>query len=923
MKNILFFLLTVLTFHSCKQEAPIWITQAPAGEQPTLRNPQGETIIPNGRIVKPYGTTYETAPHPYGLILSPNGEIAVTANSGTNPLSVTILKDIFSDNPEIRQIPPGARTDRGVLAGVYMGLAIASDNETLYIAGSQQNRVYVFNLNTGEKIGEIDCSFQNDSLDFSHGYIGDMVLSRDDKRLYALDQINFRVVVLDTESRSIVDQIPTGRYPFGITFSPNEKELYVANVGMYEYQWIKGFDAQSPVNTSLDFPTAAYLSKEAEEGFTVDSLEVPGLGKPNVPENFSVWTIDVATSKVTAKVKTGFLVGELIEDIPAVGGSSPNSVVATEDYIFVSNGTNDCISVISTETDTVEKTIRLSLDERLDPYRGIIPYGLALSPDHKRLFVAESGINAVGVVDISNMELIGHIPVGWFPSKLQVSKDGKKLAVANAKGYGSGPNGGAGFDPGPGGSYVGNLMKGSVTVFDIPSDEKLKELTRQVVQNNVQFATAGDPIFNQRKNNPVPLYPREKESPIQYIVFVSKENRTYDEVFGQLEKGDGDPTLARYGYDASFSNNGRTLQLDSVTVMPNHLALARRFAISDNFYVDADHSADGHRWLVSTYPNEWMETNVAAAYGGNRSFRWDSKAKGNPVFDGASGAIYPEDYNEAGSLWDHLERNDVKFWNFGFGIMFQPGLSGSLDYMKGYKHAINYPVPAPLYDQTSRIYPTYNMAIPDQFRIDKFIEEFNDKWIEGNEKLPSVLTVIIGNDHGAGERPDAGFPFRESYMADNDLALGRLVEFLSQTPYWKNMAIVVTEDDAQGGVDHVDAHRSLLMVISPYAKRDFVSHTHTSFGSIFKTFWNILGISHLNQYDAAATDLYDMFTGQPDFSPYQAIAPDKRMFDPQVAYDPLDEEFDWSAIDQGPDLDDMGFLQKEAAEFDKKQKEEQ
>jgi YVTN family beta-propeller protein len=402
MKNILFFLLTVLTFHSCKQEAPIWITQAPAGEQPTLRNPRGETIIPNGRIVKPYGTTYETAPHPYGLILSPNGEIAVTANSGTNPLSVTILKDIFSDNPEIRQIPPGARTDRGVLAGVYMGLAIASDNETLYIAGSQQNRVYVFNLNTGEKIGEIDCSFQNDSLDFSHGYIGDMVLSRDDKRLYVLDQINFRVVVLDTESRSIVDQIPTGRYPFGITFSPNEKELYVANVGMYEYKWIKGFDAQNPVNTSLDFPTAAYLSKEAEEGYTVDSLEVPGLGKPNVPENFSVWTIDVATSKVTAKVKTGFLVGELIEDIPAVGGSSPNSVVATEDYIFVSNGNNDCISVISTETDTVEKTIRLSLDERLDSYRGIIPYGLALSPDHKRLFVAESGINAVGVIDIPN-----------------------------------------------------------------------------------------------------------------------------------------------------------------------------------------------------------------------------------------------------------------------------------------------------------------------------------------------------------------------------------------------------------------------------------------------------------------------------------------------------------------------------------------
>ena len=468
---------------------------------------------------------------------------------------------------------------------------------------------------------------------------------------------------------------------------------------MYEYQWIKGFDPADPVNTSLDFPTSAYLSEASEKGYEAENGYVPGLGKPNVPENFSVWTIDTEALAVTAKVKTGFLVGQEIEDIPAVGGSSPNSIVATSEYVFVSNGTNDCISVISTVTDTVVKNIRLVLDSRLDHFRGVIPYGLALSPDAQRLYVAESGLNAVGVIDVKSLEVLGHIPVGWFPSKLKVSNDGKQLLVANAKGFGSGPNGGSDFKPGSTGSYVGNLMKGSVSVIDIPEEGRLEDLTAQVVANNFDIKKASDPVFQDRKSNPVPLFPGERESPIKHIIFVSKENRTYDEVFGQLEKGDGDPSLARYGFRASFSNQDRSKQLTGVTVMPNHLKLAREFAISDNFYVDADHSADGHRWLVCTYPNEWMETNVAAAYGGNRSFRSDSKAKGNLAFGGASGAIYPEDYNEAGSIWEHLERNSIDFWNFGFGIMFTPHLSDQIAYEKGYAHAVNYPVPAPLFEK--------------------------------------------------------------------------------------------------------------------------------------------------------------------------------------------------------------------------------
>jgi hypothetical protein len=417
-----------------------------------------------------------------------------------------------------------------------------------------------------------------------------------------------------------------------------------------------------------------------------------------------------------------------------------------------------------------------------------------------------------------------------------------------------------------------------------------------------------------RKDNPVPVYGGERESPVKYIVFISKENRTYDEVFGQLSKSRGDATLARYGKNVSFFNKDHSRQVENATVMPNHLKLASLYSVADNFYVDSDVSADGHRWLVNTYPNEWVEATVPASYGGNRTYKPTSKAPGSLGMTGSAGAIYPEDYNEAGSMWDHLDRHGVDFFNFGFGVMFEPAFYADTFKVFGIRYFTNFPMPAPMFSKTSKSYVTYNMAIPDQFRVSQFIKEFNEKWTGPGKELPAVLTVILPNDHGAGERPAAGYPFRESYMADNDLAVGRIVEFLSHTPYWKNMAIVITEDDAQNGVDHVDAHRSVLMVISPYAKKDYVSKVHYSFGSIFKTFWNLLGLPYLNQYDAGATDMSDMFTGKPDFTPYQALPSDLRFFDPQKALTPLDEKFDWKALSISPDLDnptDMKEDQKE------------
>jgi YVTN family beta-propeller protein len=912
--GFLFFAVVILGCKQTSDQSEVWIASAPAGEKYSAINHAGETIIPNGRILTPAGKQILVAPHPFGLTLSPDGKTIITANSGVGPFSISIIDNYNSATPLIRQIPETLTPEKGLLEAVFMGLAVYPDGRKIYVAGGQQNVVYIFDLATSKKIGEISCNKSFDKTNFADGYIGDMVLSKDGTRLYAVDQIGFRMVVIDTKTNQVIHNVKTGRYPFGIALSPDEKTVFVANVGMFEYSYIHSVDRKRLKETAPKFPVSAYGSKEMKEGVKNDSLEFEGLGDPNAPESFSVWGIDVSKKipEVISKVKTGVLVGDEIEGIAAVGGSSPNSVVATDNFVYVSNGNNDNISVIDTRQNKVVESIELKLDERLGNLKGIIPFGLAISPDQKKLFVAEAGINAVAVIDLSSRRVIGHIPTGWFPSKLKVTPDGKQLIVSNAKGFGSGPNGGKDFKPPfdhPYASYIGALMRGTVSVIDIPTEEQLAALTEKVKANNFSFRKKR---ASQRKN-PVPSFPKESESPIKYIVFISKENRTYDEVFGQVENGKGDPAMAKFGKDVSFTNQNKSLAVNHATVMANHLALANQFTMSDNFYVDADVSADGHVWLTNTYPNQWMETHHPAAYGGKRSQKEESEAPGKFGMTGAAGAIFPESYNEAGSMWDHLHRHGKEFYNFGFGVEFDAGsFSDSTFKYGGVRYLVNYPLPGPLFDRTSHAFPTFNMAIPDQFRADVFIDEVKEKFIDSKRDLPPVMTLQLLNDHGAGERAQAGFPFAESYMADNDLALGRVVEYLSHLPQWKNMMIVVTEDDAQGGRDHVDAHRSILMVISPYAKRNFVSHRHASFGSIFKTFWNVLGIPYLNQYDFGASDLADCFSDKPDYTPYNAVSVDLRVFDPAKALSPLNEKFDWEAFRESPELDDPEDMKKAA-----------
>ncbi len=399
------------------------------------------------------------------------------------------------------------------------------------------------------------------------------------------------------------------------------------------------------------------------------------------------------------------------------------------------------------------------------------------------------------------------------------------------------------------------------------------------------------------------------DGPIRHIVFVVKENRTYDQVFGQRRGARGNPAGASLGLGVRVASHDGTRVLETVDVTPNHHALADRFAISDNFYCDADQSNTGHRWVVGVYPNEWVEVNARSRI----EARPFSSAPGRRNVNGASAVINPEDYNEAGALWEHLARHSVPFFNFGFGAEMPQSIEEQMHKETGIRMSVSFPLPKALFDRSSRRYPTYNMAIPDQYRVDMFEEELRDRWESGAEPFPALVTIVLPNDHMTSEHPDDGYPFRESYVADNDLALGRLVERLSHSRWWNDMLIIVTEDDPQGGTDSVDAHRSVLMFISPWVRRGYVSPLLASFGSLMRLQFTLLGLPPLNQFDGAATLVDDVFTSSPDVTPYRALPSDPRLFDPAAAFKPFDRRFNWKAMTESPVMDDPDDMRRDLA----------
>ncbi len=893
MRRLLFAVLLLSPLLAVAQPRVVTTLQVPGRAEFCKIDTAGVSVLPSGRYVTPAGKAIRIANDPFGLAISPNGKTALTLHD-----QVLTVIDLATMQPT--RLPRyGDQAGGPLKGGSFLGVAVDAGSQTAYLSKGDKGSVVVFDLKTLSVTDEISLNGPVNGIDYDDSFTADLTLNPATNELLVLDRGNFRLVRIDLATKKLTASISVGRQPFGLSLSPDRKVAFVANVGLFVYPLVPGVTKANKDTMMLKFPPYGTFSKEAREGVEREGRRIPGLGGPETDEAMSVWTVDLATNKVVSKIKTGVQIGSMIEEAKVVGGSSPNSVAVGGRFAYVSNATNDNITILDYKNGhKIAGTIPLKVDKRIDRYRGLMPFGLTLTNDQKTLYVALLAFNAVAVVDIPTRKVTGLIPTGWGPTKVALSSDQKTLYVTSARGYGAGPNGGNGFVKPPQGTYIGDIQLGTFQAIPIPDAAQLAVYTKQVLANTFRDVRVTDD-----GKNPMPTLPKLRSSPIKHIVYITKENRTYDEILGQLTTGRGDATLARFGVGVTV--RGRTDTITHADVMPNHLRIARQWAYSDNFYCDSDASIHGHHWMMGTIPNEWVEANSSSA----GTFKPFSKAPGRR-FPKATGAIDPEDYNEIGGLWENLERNHIRFYNFGEANEYA-GVEEEKNHTDfGAVQPVVFPLPDAVFNHTSRHYAGFNTNVPDQFRMDQFEQEFTEKWLSpspplgrsGNPGggLPQLITMQVPNDHGAGPRPDAGYPFLHSYMADNDLAVGRILHFLSRTKYWKNMLVIITEDDPQGGVDHVDAHRSALMLAGPYVKRGYVSHTHANFGSVLKVIYNVLNMPYVNQYDATASLLTDFFTDKPDFTPYTAVLPDKRVFDPQKALDYYKKTFDWTRIQAGP-----------------------
>ena len=888
MTRILF----LFTFLFCQfvfaQKKAVTILTVPSGNQYAKIDTAAVSILPSGRFVTPAGKTIRITHDPFGMAVSPDGRKAVALHNGVfTIIDLVTLKNI--------RVPSYDQTISSPLSNSsFLGVAFAADSKTVYLSGGDNGAVISYDIANLKRIDSISLNGKINGVVYDDSFTSDLLLNESKNELLVLDRGNFRMVRIDLARKKIMASVKTGRQPFGLSLSPDKKTAFVANVGMYEYPLVKGMDSSNYNTMMINWHPYGDNTKESINGTVIDGKVIPGVGSPLSPEAMSVFTIDLATNKVMDKFKTGHQIGQMVEDAEVVGGASPNSIVVGSRFAFVTNATNDNITVIDYKTRKIVAHIPIKVDKRIDKYRGLLPFGITMSKDEKTLYVALLGFNAVAVIDIATKQTKGLIPTGWGPARVVLSKDESEMYVISCRGYGAGPNGGKDFIKPIQGTYVGDIQLATFQKISMPSAVQLAAYTKQSISNTMQELKIVDDT-----KNPLPPLPKLRESPIKYVVYITKENRTYDEVLGQITTGKGDATLARYGVNVNVYGRNDSLKVSNADVMPNHTKLAKQFAYSDNFYCDSDASIHGHHWMMGVIPNEWVETNSSV----NKSAAYFSNTPGRR-FPGSTGSMDPEDYAEIGGLWEALERNKVSFYNFGEANETAHVREEWYDTLTGAAHAVMVPMQKALWSKTSHNYAGYNTNIPDQFRMEQFETEFTKKWIDGKENMPQLLTMQVPNDHGAGPRPADGYPYVHSYMADNDLAVGRILHFLSRTKYWKNMLVIITEDDPQGGVDHIDAHRSVLMMAGPYVKKNYVSNTHANFGSILKVIYNLLNINYVNQYDVTASLLQDFFTDQPDYTPYTFVLPDTRVFDAQKAMNKYNRTIDWRKIEQGPKMDD-------------------
>ncbi len=754
-------------------------SQPGAGIQKVGPLPDGGFLLSNGWTLRPAGKQIPLDTLPMSSALSPDGKYLLVLNGGYKPPSISVLST--ADEREISRIP---------VEDAWLGLTFAPGGKMVYVGGGSRATVYEFTFNDGQlapaRKFEITPAAERAWNDFT----GDVTVSPDGRLIYVAQLFRDTIAVINPQTGRIIEHYKTGRRPYRILFHPDGKSFFVSS-------WADG----------------SIYHHQSSDGAVVQRI---GLG-PHPTD--MVWD----------------------DHKPAVeeGEEAPNWVAR----MFVSAANTNTVFVLGiTESNEIQQVETISVAMTPRHPLGMSPTALALNPNKTRLFVACSDANAVAVVDVGALRsrVKGFIPTGWYPTAARALADGR-LIILNGRGLKSYPNpNGPGplrkaaplhEGPPPIVEYVGRMQTGTASVVPPFDDDQLDKYSSTVLANSPYRDALLDRV-NAGPESPIPNHPGEP-SPIQHVIYIVKENRTYDQVFGDLGKGNGDPSLTLFTADTN----------------PNQRKLVNEFVLLDNFYVNSDVSADGHNWATAAIAPDYAQKMWPNSYAGRRK-HYD--------YEGGEPANSPP----AGYIWTNALSANISMRNYGYFCTNRKAAAADGTQIE----AIRDPA---LNAVTNRKYRGFDLDYPDVERAKTFLADMAE--FEKSGEMPHFIIMRLGNDHTSGSAAGKIHPL--SAMSDNDYGLGMIVEGVSKSRFWGSTAIFIIEDDAQNGPDHVDSHRSPALVISPFIKRGVIDSTMYNQASVLRTMELILGMRPMTHFDAGARPMSSAFQMKADTRPYQAVKP--------------------------------------------------
>jgi len=770
--------------------------------------PDGSFLLNSGWHLRPAGNQLPLDTFPMSCVLSKDGKFLVVMNGGFNPPSLSVI-----DTAAQREV------GRTPVSDAWLGMTFSPDGRTLWVSGGSRAAIYEFafgsdgSLKPGRTFTLVEHPARQD-------FLGDLAISPDGRLLYAADIFHDSVLVVNPQSGRVIDRFKTGRRPYRIVFQPTGASFFVtswADGTLQRFQTSNG----SLMNTVRlgPHPTDIVWSDR----------------KPKAPEGDD--ETESAAPPWTARL-----------------------------FVSAANTNNVYVLGVGESDITKIETINIAMTPR-QPL-GMTPSALATSPDQKTLYVVCSDANAVAVADIGERQtrVEGFVPVGWYPTAARVLADGT-LVVINGKGARSYPN-----PQGPNPSlfqygrdqYVAHIQTGTASFIAHLNDESLRQYTKTALANSPYDDAKLDPL-PAPPGNPIPATPGDA-SPIKHVIYIVKENRSWDQVLGDMGKGNCDPSLVLFGEKAT----------------PNQHKLARDFVLLDNFYVNADVSADGHNWSTAAIANDYVVKMWPSNYAGRRQV-YD--------FEGGEPAALPP----AAYLWTNAAQHGVTMRNYGHWVE-------NLDKAAPDGTQVEKVYDPVLAHVTNMKFRSFDLDYPDVDRAKVFLDDLAG--FERSSEMPQLILMRLGNDHTFGVRYGELSPF--ALVADNDYAVGMIVEAISKSPFWASTAIFIVEDDSQNGPDHVDSHRSPAFVISPYTRTGAVDSTLYNTTSVLRTMELILGLNPMTHYDGGATPMYAAFAKDPVLRPWQAEQPrtslkERNPMPPPGAKPSGDEAMEFREADENDD----------------------